>query len=295
MEKVIVLTGPTAVGKSKIALEIAKQFNFDIINGDAYQIYRTMDIGTAKPTSDERLVVPHRLFDILEPTDSFSICDYQKIVRKEIADQTKKGKIPFIVGGSGLYINSVIYDYQFSDQPRSNEFSLLTTDAIYEKLKALDPNTTVDKNNRKRLERALELKLNQDEKINHNNKNVDVYDSLVFFLVDNRDNLYKRINDRVDQMIKEGLLAEVKKLYPDNIAAQALSAIGYKELASYLDGKISFEEATELIKKHTRNYAKRQITWFKHQTKAVWINIENKTYSEVVKEITDKIKEFIEK
>lgn len=292
MDKVIVLTGPTAVGKSKIGLKIAQKFNFDIINGDAYQIYKKMNIGTAKPTEEDMKIVNHKLFDFLDPKETFSICDYQKIVRKEIENQKNNNKIPFIVGGSGLYINSVIYDYQFSDEARSNIYNEFTNEQIYAKLKEIDPFTNIDINNRKRLERALENATTQTN-INHKNKNVSVYDNLVFFLYDNREDLYSRINSRVDQMIELGLVDEVKNLYPDNINNQAAAAIGYKEIISYLNNEISLDDAIELIKKHTRNFAKRQFTWFKHQTKAIWINIENKSIDKVVDEITEYIQDFI--
>lgn len=294
MDKVIVLTGPTAVGKSKIGLKIAQKFNFDIINGDAYQIYKKMDIGTAKPTSAERLIVPHHLFDILEPDESFSICDYQKLVRQEIAKQKNNNKIPFIVGGSGLYINSVIYDYQFTSQKRTNVYENISSEELYNKLKEINPNINIDIHNRKRLERALENALNMEE-LNQKNKDIPFYDNLVFFLYDNRDELYKRINERVDQMIELGLVEEVKSLYPDQIASQAKAAIGYKEIISYLNNEITLDAAISLIKQHTRNYAKRQFTWFKHQTKAIWINVENKDISTIVKEIETIISEFLNK
>lgn len=292
MEKVIVLTGPTAVGKSKIALKIAQIFDFDIINGDAYQIYKYMDIGTAKPTIEERNQVKHLLFDFLLPTEPFSIYEYQKIVRNEITNQLKNKKIPFIVGGSGLYINSVIYDYQFISEPRMNEYDNLSTEELYSKLKTVDPETTIDPNNRKRLERALEIKLNNSSNVNTNNKNVKKYDSLVFFLYDEREILYERINKRVDQMIADGLVDEVKNLYPSHIGSQASAAIGYKEIISYLRGETSLEEAISLIKQHTRNYAKRQITWFRHQTDAIWINVNCKTTEEIVLEISNYIEKL---
>lgn len=292
MEKVIVLTGPTAVGKSKIALKIAQIFNFDIINGDAYQIYKYMDIGTAKPTIGERQKVNHLLFDFLLPTEPFSIFEYQKIVRNEITKQIESNKIPFIVGGSGLYINSVIYDYQFINEPRMNEYDDVSTDELYSKLKSIDPETVVDPNNRKRLERALEIKLNNNSNVNTKNKNVKVYDSLVFFLYDEREILYERINKRVDQMIADGLVDEVKKLYPNHLGKQAAAAIGYKEIISYLNGDLSLDEAISLIKQHTRNYAKRQITWFRHQTDAFWINVNCKTVDEIVLEISNYIENF---
>lgn len=294
MDKVIVLTGPTAVGKSKIGLKIAQKFNFDIINGDAYQIYKKMDIGTAKPTNAERLIVPHHLFDILEPNESFSICDYQKLVRQEIVKQKNNNKIPFIVGGSGLYINSVIYDYQFTNQKRTNVYENISSEELYNKLKEINPNINIDIHNRKRLERALENALNM-EKLNQKNKDIPFYDNLVFFLYDNRDELYKRINERVDQMIELGLVEEVKSLYPDQIASQAKAAIGYKEIISYLNNEITLDAAISLIKQHTRNYAKRQFTWFKHQTKAIWINVENKDISTIVKQIETIISEFLNK
>lgn len=300
MEKVIVITGPTAVGKTEVSLTLAKKYGFDIVNGDAFQIYKDMNIGTAKPSLEERKVVAHHLFDILEPTDSFSICDYQKLVRQKIEEQVANDKVPLIVGGSGLYINSVIYDYQFDTKARSNEFSKrfenLTDTELFNELVKVNPNlaSTLHPNNRKRVERALEITLEGDN-INRNNQDVLVYDSCVIFLYNERSILYDRINTRVDLMVNQGLFEEVESLYPTRLGPQAASAIGYKEVIDYLDGKCSKEEAIELIKQHTRNYAKRQITWFKNKTNAIWINVHEKSFQKVMEELENIISNFLKK
>lgn len=299
MDKVIVLTGPTAVGKTKYSLELAKFLETDIINGDAYQIYQGLDIGTSKPTIAERQMVNHLLFDFQNPLESFSVFEYQKKVRGMISQQIQKAKIPFIVGGSGLYINSVIYDYQFPANPRDEIFEgsyrKYSNDELYKLLTDIDQALAekTHPHNRKRVLRSLEIGLNKQDGLNRENEKVPHYEALIFFLNDNRAALYQRINQRVDKMVLDGLEAEVRSLYPNKIGSQALAAIGYKEFAKYLDGEISLNDAINLIKQHTRNYAKRQITWFKHKTKAIWIDLEGKTEAEVLKELKEKSLEFL--
>ena len=285
MKKVIVLTGPTGVGKTETAISIAKHFNTDIINGDAFQIYDKLFISTAAPTADEKKEVPHLLFNFLDPKSEFSIYDYQKLVRSKIEEQYQNNKLPFIVGGSGLYINSVVYDYQFSDNKRSDEFkdkyNHLSNEQLHELLKDKDIEAynKIHPNNRKRVERALELvELNQD--INDKNEKVKYYDALIIFLNMDRELLYTRINNRVDKMVEEGLLEEFENVYPDELGIQASRAIGIQELIEYKLGNNTLEEAINLIKQHSRNYAKRQITWFKHKSDCVMIDKnENKIYN----------------
>ncbi len=269
MEKVIVITGPTAVGKTKLSIELAKELNTEIINGDAYQIYKYMNIGTAKPTLEERCGIKHHLIDFLEPTESFSICDYQRLVRNKIAEFHQNKKIPIITGGSGLYIDSVLYDYRFSEEARNNEFekeyAKLSNEELHQILEQLDfdASTKIHANNRKRVLRAIELAKSGVEKEERSYKDHKIYDFLLIFLNDERDVLYERINKRVDEMITMGLLEEVKSLYPDKLSLQASKAIGYQELYPYIDGNTTLDESINLIKQHTRNYAKRQLTWYR--------------------------------
>ena len=292
MEKVIVLTGPTGVGKTETAISIAKHFNTDIINGDAFQIYDKLFISTAAPTADEKKEVNHLLFNFLDPLNDFSIYDYQKLVRSKIDEQIKNKKIPFIVGGSGLYINSVVYDYQFSDTKRSDDFKdkykNLSNEDLHDLLKDkdLDAYNKIHPNNRKRVERALELvELNQD--INDKNEKIKYYDALIIFLNLDRELLYTRINNRVDKMVEEGLLEEFENVYPDELGIQASRAIGIQELIEYKLGNIDLPKAIDLIKQHSRNYAKRQITWFKHKADCVMIDKNEKSINDIINLIDD--------
>lgn len=287
MKKVVVLTGPTGVGKTETAISIAKHFNTDIINGDAFQIYDKLFISTAAPTEDEKKEVKHLLFNFLDPLSEFSIYDYQKLVRSKIEEQSLNNKLPFIVGGSGLYINSVVYDYQFSDTKRSDDFkekySSLTNKELHELLKDkdLDAYNKIHPNNRKRVERALELvELNQD--INDKNEKVKYYDALIIFLNMDRDLLYTRINNRVDKMVELGLLDEFENVYPKKLGVQASRAIGIQELIEYKLGNNTLDEAINLIKQHSRNYAKRQITWFKHKSDCVMIDKNENSIGDII-------------
>lgn len=299
MKKVIVITGPTGVGKTKFSIELAKELNTEIINGDAYQIYKYMDIGTAKPTEAEKQDIPHHLMDFLDPLESFSICDYQKLVRDKIEEFHNKKMIPIITGGSGLYIDSVLYDYRFTEDARNIEdekkYDHLSNDELHNILKTLNPESAdkIHPNNRKRVLRAIELAEsgtnNEDRKQKHNK----MYDFLLIFLNDDREVLYERINNRVDEMITNGLLEEVKSLYPDKLSSQAVKAIGYQEIYDYLDNKISLEEAINLIKQHSRNYAKRQMTWYRNRenVQEVFININN--LEETKNKLINIVNEFV--
>ena len=259
LKKVIVITGPTAVGKTKISIEIAKLLNTEIINGDAYQIYKMMNIGTAKPTEEELSQVKHHFFDLIDPSVSFSVSDYQSNIRKLIESFHQQNKVPLIVGGTGLYIDSVLRNYQFLAPKRSNDnqYDDLSNEELHNILKNLDEDASnnIHMNNRKRVLRAIEL-ANTQETSTRTLKNEFLYDSLIIFLNDDREKLYGRINNRVDKMINDGLIEEVKNLYPDKLGLTAKSAIGYKELYEYFDGSISKEEAIDKIKKNTRHYAK---------------------------------------
>lgn len=294
MEKVIVITGPTGVGKTKISIEVAKKLNTEIINGDAYQIYQKMNIGTAKPTQEELSIVKHHFFDFQNPLDEFSVSDYQKQIRLLISKFHNKQMVPLIVGGTGLYIDSVIRNYQFLAPKRkeANEYEHLTNEELHEILTNLDKDASlqIHMNNRKRVLRAIELAKTGENK-SRTLKNELVYDALVIFLNDDREKLYDRINRRVDKMVSDGLIEEVKSLYPNGLGKTAQAAIGYKELFNYFDGQVTKEDAIEKIKQNSRHYAKRQITWYRNQenTKIVNVDIENidSTINEVLSLIND--------
>ncbi len=298
MEKVIVITGPTGVGKTKISIEIAKRLNTEIINGDAYQIYQKMNIGTAKPTKEELSQVKHHFFDFLNPLNDFSVSDYQKEIRKLISEFHQKKMVPLIVGGTGLYIDSVIRNYQFLAPKRSDDkkYDHLSNHELHQLLQKLDLNASlqIHENNRKRVLRAIELTTTQENET-RTLKNEFVYDSLLIFLNTERSVLYEKINQRVDKMLTDGLIEEVKSLYPDCLGQTAKAAIGYKELFEYFDGNITKEVAIEKIKQNSRHYAKRQMTWYRNQDNTIIVNVNldniNETIDEILKLINNHFKE----
>lgn len=300
MKKVIVITGPTAVGKTKLSIEIAKRLQTDIINGDAYQIYQKMNIGTAKPTDDEKQGVIHHYMDFLDSSKTYSIAEFQKGVRECIDDLTSKNKVPLIVGGSGLYIDSVIKNYQFLEEKRSNEqskYDSLTNEELHQVLANLDPDkaSEIHPNNRKRVLRAIELISSNVDNTSRSKKNELVYDALIIFLNDNRVSLYDRINKRVDKMLADGLIEEVKNIGINNYSMTSKVAIGYKEVIQYLNNEIDYNEMVELIKKNSRHYAKRQFTWFKNQDNCQVVNINLEDFNKTIDEVYNLITVFLSK
>lgn len=300
MKKVIVITGPTAVGKTKLSIEIAKRLQTDIINGDAYQIYQKMNIGTAKPTDDEKQGVIHHYMDFLDSSKTYSIAEFQKGVRECIDDLTSKNKVPLIVGGSGLYIDSVIKNYQFLEEKRSNEqskYDSLTNEELHQVLANLDPDkaSEIHPNNRKRVLRAIELISSNVDNTSRSKKNELVYDALIIFLNDNRELLYDRINKRVDKMLADGLIEEVKNIGINNYSMTSKVAIGYKEVIQYLNNEIDYNEMVELIKKNSRHYAKRQFTWFKNQDNCQVVNINLEDFNKTIDEVYNLITVFLSK
>ncbi|MBG9755732.1 tRNA (adenosine(37)-N6)-dimethylallyltransferase MiaA [Lysinibacillus sphaericus] len=279
--EVVAIVGPTASGKTALSIELAKKYNGEIINGDSMQVYKGLDIGTAKITEEEMEGVPHHLLSFLEPTASFSVADYQKLVREKIADIQARHKLPIIVGGSGLYVQAVLFDFQFTDekvdeaarQAYYDELAKLGPEAMHDKLKQLDPQTAeaIHPNNTRRVIRALEmLELSGVSKAAEaqNRGEVPLYNHLILGLGQNmsREVLYDRINRRVDLMMENGLLEEVQGLWQQNIrGVQSIQAIGYKELYYYLDGKCSLEGAIDSLKQNSRRYAKRQLTYFRNK------------------------------
>lgn len=299
MEKVIIITGPTGSGKTKLSIEVAKKYNTEIINGDAYQVYKYMDILTAKITSNETEGVRHHLFSIKDPSKEYSVAEYQQDVRSLISDFEKKNLIPLIVGGSGLYLDSVIYDYDFSKNGRSentetkyNELSNFELHQILEKLNSVAA-AKIHMNNRKRVLRAIELAQNGTIITEFNNRLV--YDPLVIFLNDAREELYATLNDRVDEMVKNGLIEEVEKLKKMNISKTAQKAIGYKEFLPYFNGDKNINECIEEVKKNTRHYAKRQITWFKNKPNITILDINRENFNETIAKAFAIINDFLKK
>ena len=300
MKKVIVITGPTAVGKTKLSIEIAKRLQTDIINGDAYQIYQKMNIGTAKPTDDEKQGVIHHYMDFLDSSKTYSIAEFQKGVRECIDDLTSKNKVPLIVGGSGLYIDSVIKNYQFLEEKRSNEqskYDSLTNEELHQVLANLDPDkaSKIHPKNQKRVLRAIELISSNVDNTSRSKKNELVYDALIIFLNDNRESLYDRINKRVDKMLADGLIEEVKNIGINNYSMTSKVAIGYKEVIQYLNNEIDYNEMVELIKKNSRHYAKRQFTWFKNQDNCQVVNINLEDFNKTIDEVYNLITVFLSK
>lgn len=291
MNKVIVITGPTAVGKTKLSIEIAKKYNGEIINADAVQVYKGLDIGSAKVTEEEKENIPHHLFDIKEVDEEYTIYHYQQDARRVIEDIQKRGKTPILVGGTGLYIKSALYDYKLSEEKESEMYEDLTTEELYNNLLKVDKDIIIDKNNRRRLIRALNYYKENNESINNNKTNKLLYNTIFIGLTTDRKELYNRINKRVDTMMKNGLLEEVKSFYDKGIKTKPLlNGIGYKELYKYLDGNYTYEEAVEKIKQNSRHYAKRQYTFFNHQLPIVWFETDFANFNNTIEKVSNYIK-----
>lgn len=289
---VIVVVGPTGVGKTKLSIELAKKLNGEVVNADSTQVYKDLNIATAKVTEEEKCNIPHHLFDIKDIKEDYSVYQYQKDGRKVLNDIIKRGKTPIIVGGTGLYIKSLLYNYEFEEEIESKNFDSKTIEELYKELKEIDPNTTIHPNNRKRIERALNYYYSNNKTMSSKEKNNKLlYDSVFIGLTCNRDILYNRINNRVDLMVKDGLIKEAKKIYDTNIRSKAvMTPIGYKELFTYFNGESTLDEALELIKKRSRNYAKRQYTWNNHQIPVRWFNVDFTNFDNTVKEVLDYLK-----
>ncbi len=291
MSRVIVITGPTAVGKTKLSIELAKKLNGEIINADAMQVYKGLNIGTAKVTEKEKENIPHHLFDIKEVEEEYSIYNYQKDCRKVIDNILRRNKTPILVGGTGLYIKAALYDYKLSEEKTNNTYDNLKTEEIYKELLKLDKDINIDKNNRRRLMRALNYYKENNTSISNNKTNKLLYDTIFIGLTTDREILYKKINQRVDNMIENGLLEEVKYYYDKNIKAKPLiNGIGYKELYNYFDGLCSKEEAVEKIKQNSRHYAKRQYTFLNHQLNVVWFETDYNNFNNTIEKVSSYIK-----
>lgn len=306
--KLIVLIGPTAVGKTKMSIELAKAFNGEIISGDSMQIYRTLDIGTAKIKPSEMEGIPHHLIDIKDPHESFSVAEFQELVRAKINDIIQRGKQPIIVGGTGLYIQSVLYDYQFSEAPSDEEFRISMEKVAYEKgnqyvheqLITIDPESAqrLHPNNVRRVIRALEVYHCTGKTITEMQKSQSprmLYSAAMIGLTMERERLYQRINKRVDIMIDEGLINEVEGLYQTGLRnCQSIQGIGYKELYEFFDGDLSLQEAIDNLKQNSRRYAKRQLTWFRNKMNVEWFDMTDATTAIPFNKKIDEISSYIE-
>ena len=292
MEKVIVILGPTAVGKTKMSVELAKKLNGEIINADSTQIYRGLDIATAKITEEEKEGIEHHLFDIRNYTEDYTVYDYQKDCRRLIADIIQSGKTPILCGGTGLYIKAALFDYEFEDNIQRSNYEDLTNEDIYDKLLAIDPNLKIHVNNRQRLMRMFDC-YNATGSLPKNDKGNDLlYDCKFIGLTTERDYLYKRIGDRVDVMMENGLLAEAKQIFDSNVRTKAvLTPIGYKELFPYFNGNMNLNDCLDLIRQNSRRYAKRQYTWFNNQMNVKWFNVNFADFSKTVNEVLQEIGE----
>ena len=286
MKDIIVIVGPTGIGKTKLSIELAKKLDAEIINGDSVSIYKKLDIGSAKPTIEERENIPHHLIDIRKVTEDYTVFDYQKDVREKIEEITSRNKRIIIVGGTGLYIKAALYDYKFQEGTTYNEYSDFTNEELLDKIKEFKVEKLPELNNRKRLVRLLN-KLENNEEITYD-KDKLLYNIKVIGLTTDREVLYDRINKRVDIMMDNGLLKEInslKEYYKDSRILN--SGIGYKEFYDYLFNNKSLEDVIEEIKQDSRRFAKRQYTFFNHQFNTNWFDVDLNNFDNTIEKIYD--------
>lgn len=304
----IILTGPTAVGKTALSIKLAKAVNGEMISADSMQVYRLMDIGTAKIKKEEMDGIVHHLIDVLEPTEDFNVVTFKNLAKKAMDAIYAKNKIPIIVGGTGFYIQALLYDISFEETEVSAYRAELTAyyekhgaHALHERLKNIDPVSydTIHENNVKRVIRALEFYYETGYPISKHNEeqreNESPYNFKYFVLNDDREKLYKRIEKRIDQMVAEGLVEEVKMLLDYGCTKDMVSmqGLGYKEIVPYLEGECSLEDAIYVLKRDTRHFAKRQLTWFRREKEVTWIDknsfsSEEEMLKEMMKHLSDK-------
>ena len=295
-EKVIVICGPTASGKTALSIELAKQINGEIVSADSMQIYKDMDIGTAKPTQEEKQGIKHYLIDFVSPDERYSVADYKQDAKKAIREILKKGKVPIIVGGTGLYVDSLIYEIEYPNiefdekyrEKLEKEVEENGLEELYEKAKEIDNEAIqkISKNDKKRILRILEIYhatgKNKTEQEKESRKKEIEFDYKVYALNWDREKLYERINKRVDIMLEQGLIEEVKNVYEEyNKFPTAMQGLGYKEVVEYLENKTTKEEMIEKIKQETRRYAKRQMTWFRKNKQTIWLNAEDEIQNNI--------------
>ncbi|MFD2045729.1 tRNA (adenosine(37)-N6)-dimethylallyltransferase MiaA [Ornithinibacillus salinisoli] len=305
--KVVTIVGPTAVGKTKLSIEVAKRFDGEIISGDSMQVYKGMDIGTAKITTNEMQGVPHHLIDIKDPGESYSVADFQESVQKYINEIASRNKLPIIVGGSGLYIQATLFDYNFANDKRDEtvtkrleeDLKRYGNEVMYNRLRKIDP-TQADKihpNNYRRVIRALEIVETTGLTMSEYQKQQaedSPYDVFLIGLEMDRPELYDRINKRVDQMVSDGIIEEVQDLYKQGYEnCQSMKAIGYKEFLPYLKGESDLQHSIELLKRNSRRYAKRQYTWFKNKMDVNWYSVSPKTINENFRIILEDLAGFL--
>lgn len=282
---IVAIVGPTGVGKTKMSVALAKKYDAEIISCDSMQIYKKMDIGTAKVTEEQKDGIVHHMIDIKDVNEDYSVYDYQLEARKILDELVKKGKNVVIVGGTGLYLKALLYDYNFEHNEVENDYSMYSNNELYNMVLKIDSNTKIHINNRQRLVSYLN---NHTKPINNSNKMI--YNAIIIGLTRPRDELYDVINNRVELMIKDGLVQEAKGFYDKKIDSKAINtAIAYKELYLYFDNKITKEQAVELIKKRSRNYAKRQYTFFNNQFNVKWFDIDVNDFNNTIKEVCNYI------
>ena len=305
----VILAGPTAVGKTSVSVELAKALNGECVSADSVQVYRGLDIGSAKVTEAEMQGIPHHLIDVIDPSVNYDVSVFQKMAAEALERIYEKGKLPILVGGTGFYIQALLYGIDFSEEPDEKQQVIRQQlekealeeggpDRLYTRLQAVDPLSTekIHAHNVRRVIRALEYYMLHGKPISAHNaeerQRPPVYDAAFFVLTDDREKLYQRIDSRVDAMLSAGLLDEVKWLRDLGLSPEhtSLQGIGYKEMLQYLNGECTLPEAVEAIKKHSRNYAKRQLTWFRREAAAEWIDISEFNYEkdEIVKWIIRK-------
>ncbi len=296
MNKIIVIVGPTCTGKTKLSIELAKKYNGEIINADSTQIYKDNDIATAKISLEEMEGIEHHLLSIKDLKEDYTVFDYQKDARNCINKIIDKGKIPILVGGTGLYIKSVLYDYKFDLENNKKEtYEQYNNEELYKKLLSVDPKTEIHPNNRKRVERALDYYFANNKPISSKEKtNKILYDAIIIGLTTDRNILYEKINERVDKMLESGLLDEANRIYESGIRTKAvLTPIGYKELFPYFEGKENLDNAILLMKQNSRHYAKRQYTWFLHQMDVKWFTTNYDNFNQTIDDVVNYIAEVI--
>ena len=292
----VILTGPTAVGKTALSIKLASEIGGEIISADSMQVYRQMDIGSAKIKPEEMGGIPHHLIDILEPEEEFNVCLFEKLALEAMEQIYERGHIPVVVGGTGFYIQALLYQIDFTEEETDTAYrdklwqlgEEKGNHYLHELLRKVDPESAeeIHENNRKRVIRALEFYENCGKPISTHNKEqrqkTSAYNSCYFVLTDDRKKLYERIESRVDQMLSKGLVDEVRTLKERgcNASMVSMQGLGYKEILEYLDGRCSLLEAVEKIKKETRHFAKRQLTWFRREKDVIWIDKQAFAYGE---------------
>lgn len=302
---VLIIAGPTAVGKTELSLTLAEDLNGEIISADSVQIYKGMNIGSATPTDEELDRVKHHLINIVDPKEDYNVAMFSKDARGLIEDIQSRGKLPIVVGGTGLYINSLMYEMDFSEQVKDEQLrkdlrkfaDTEGKDKLHERLKKLDPvaATKIHKNNVKRVIRALEINLLTGDHMGNFKKDpvkTTDFNPILICLKRNRKLLYVRINKRVDLMLEEGLIEEVKQLKEKGLTTDdtSMKAIGYKEVMGYLNGQYDYDIMVEILKKNTRNFAKRQLTWFRRYDDATWIDLDRNDFEKNYKNIINQLK-----